>query len=129
MSNPDDTIVTTWGHAGITRASGLRSPYPYLWSLPAHTLDPELTDLSRLLAGPRAPTWFVTWHSTATWTFNGHGAAAARVLAEHYRPVARIGRHTVYLHRGVPRATPRLARHSAHPSLTNSSTPSPKELP
>ena len=129
VSDRQDTIVTTWGHAGITRASGLSSPYPYLWSLPAHTLDPHLTALSQLLAGPRAPTWFVTWHGTDTWRFDGRGPTLARVLAEHYRPVAQVGRHTIYLHRGVARATPRLSPPRADLSLTSPSTTTLKELP
>ena len=38
VASPRDTIVTLYGHAEVTRASGLSSPYPYLWSLP--TKDP-----------------------------------------------------------------------------------------
>ena len=34
--------------------SGLESPYAHLWSLPMRTLDPELADLTALLAGRRA---------------------------------------------------------------------------
>ncbi len=109
VSNPHDTIVTTWGHADVTRASGLSSPYPYLWSLPARTLDPKLTGLDTLLAGTRAPTWFVTWTSVDRWSNHGGGAVTARLLAEHYHPVAAVSGHTIYLHRGVDRAVPLLA--------------------
>ncbi len=109
VSLPQDTIITTWGHADVTRASGLGSPYPYLWSLPARTLDPRLTTLTTVLAGPRPPTWFVTWRDVSTWGFNGSGALAARVLAQHYVPVAQIDGHTIYRHRGVERAVPQLA--------------------
>jgi hypothetical protein len=109
VANPQDTIVTTWGHADVTHASGLTSPYPYLWSLPARTLDPKLTELSTLLAGPSAPTWFVTWRDVGTWGFNGGGAAAGAVLAEHYIPVAQLNDHMIYLHRGLHRAVPRLS--------------------
>lgn len=127
-----DTIVTTWGHADVTRASGLRSPYPYLWSLPARTLDPRLTELSTLLAGPRAPTWFVTWRGTSTWGFHGGGPVAARALAEHYHPVAQVDDHTIYLHRGAERAVPELSPPST--DLSSSSArlggqPTTKELP
>ena len=51
VANPQDTIVTTWGHADVTRASGLSSPYPYLWSLPARTLDPKLNELEHAPGG------------------------------------------------------------------------------
>jgi hypothetical protein len=124
-SKPQDTIVTTWGHADVTRASGLSSPYPYLWSLPARTLDPKLTKLDRLLSGPSAPTWFVTWTPASTWGFHGGGAVAARVLVAHYQPVAAVDGHTIYLHRGVERAVPDLSPPStglsaaaSEPSLT-----------
>ena len=132
VAAPQDTIVTTWGHANVTRASGLRSPYPYLWSLPARTLDPELTQLQALLASPRAPTWFVTWRGVRTWGFHGHGAAAARVLAEHYIPVAQVYGHTIYLHRGVVRGVPDLSPPSADLSTLGSSPypgPPTEDLP
>jgi hypothetical protein len=108
VANPQDTIVTTWGHADVTRASGLSSPYPYLWSLPARTLDPRLNKLDTLLLGPRAPTWFVTWRDVSTWGFHGGGRVTARMLADHYTPVTRVHGHTIFLHRGVQRAVPRL---------------------
>ncbi len=125
VSNPQDTIVTTWGHADVTRASGLTSPYPYLWSLPARTLDPKLVELDTLLSGPRRPTWFVTWRDVSTWGFHGGGAATARELAEHYYPVAKVDGHTIYLHRGVQRAVPQLSP----PSTSLSSDGPTKELP
>jgi hypothetical protein len=108
-SQPQDTIVTTWGHAAVTRASGLSSPYPYLWSLPTHVRDPRLTGFDALLSGRNAPTWLVTWRDARTWHFHGGGAAARRELAAHYDPVAQAGGHTVYLHRGVRRPTPDLS--------------------
>jgi hypothetical protein len=130
VARPHDTIVTTWGHADVTRASGLSSPYPYLWSLPARTLDPRLTQLSTLLAGPQAPTWFVTWRGVSTWRFHGGGVVAARVLLAHYLPVAQVDGHTIYLHRGVDRAVPVLSPPgtdlSAIPPFSQATT---KELP
>jgi hypothetical protein len=129
VSRPRDTIVTTWGHADITRASGLSSPYPYLWSLPARTLDPNLSQLDALLSGPHAPTWFVTWHHASTWGFHGRGAIAARVLAEHYNPVAQVDGHTIYLHRGVQRAVPDLSPPSTYLSAAPASTDLPSKPP
>jgi hypothetical protein len=130
VAQPQDTIVTTWGHADVTRASGLSSPYPYLWSLPAHTLDPRLTGLSQLLASPRAPTWFVTWRGASTWRVHSGGAVAARALADHYVPVTQVDGHTVYLHRGVERAVPQLFAPSTDLSAAIRLTPPPsKELP
>jgi hypothetical protein len=132
VAGPQDTIVTTWGHADVTLASGLRSPYPYLWSLPARTLDPRLTKLTALLSGPRAPTWFVTWRGVSRWKFHGGGPIAARALAEHYYAVTKVNGHTIYLHRGVRRAVPDLPPHSADlsgSSSTFSTTRPLKEAP
>ena len=107
---PRDTIITTWGHADINRAAGLTSPYPYLWSLPARTLDPRLTALDRVLAGPQAPTWFVSWGRLGTLSSGGGQRTTAQLLHDRYRPVAHYGSHTIYLHRGVQRPVPHLSK-------------------
>ena len=60
-SRPHDTAVVLFGHAEVLEASGLRSPYPYLWSLPMRTLDPRLRLLRATFVGPVAPTWVVAW--------------------------------------------------------------------
>ena len=52
VAQPGDTIVTVYGHADLTETSGLRSPYPYLWSLPVKTLDPHEEVLEGVLEGP-----------------------------------------------------------------------------
>ena len=59
VAQPDDTIVVLYGVPEIVRASGLDSPYPYLWSLPVRTLDPELTLLRATVQGDDAPEWIV----------------------------------------------------------------------
>ena len=106
VAGPDDTIVTVYGHAELTRASGLASPYPYLWSLPAKTRDPDLHQLTEVLSGPQAPTWFVTWSHLGNWGVDS--ASASRVLAARYHPVARPKGHTIYLRNGVRRRAPTL---------------------
>ena len=58
-SSAGDSIVTVLGQSNVSYAAGLHSPYPYLWGLPARTLDPGGTRLEELLAGPAAPTWVV----------------------------------------------------------------------
>ncbi|MEO7351466.1 MAG: hypothetical protein ABIW17_06175, partial [Marmoricola sp.] len=132
VAGPRDTIVTAWGHADLTRASGLGSPYPYLWSLPARTLDPRFAALDELLSGPSAPTWFVTWSSVHSWVGHPDRVVIARLLAARYHPVAHLDGRTVYLRRGVQRATPQLSRATArHPNSPDglSSATSPKETP
>lgn len=105
-ARPGDSIVTVYGHAEVTGSSGLASPYPYLWSLPAKTLDPDLSVLTDTLAGPRAPTWFVTWGHLSSWGVDDTRAAA--VLAARYRPVADLLGRTVYLRDDTVRPTPTL---------------------
>lgn len=103
-ARPHDTIVTVYGHADVSQASGLSSPYPFLWSLPIKTLDPGLTRLDQVLGGPQAPTWLVTWGAVSSWGVDSTGTSA--LVAERYHRVARLLGRTVYLRDGVVRATP-----------------------
>jgi hypothetical protein len=112
VAPPTDTIITIWGSPDVTRSSGLESPYPYLWSLPERTLDPQLNVLDATLQGAEAPVWFVSRSGTEldgvdTSTLNS-------ILALDYHPVANLDGALVYLHNGVDRAVP---------VLTTASTP------
>lgn len=104
VSRPGDTIVTLYGHADVSGSSGLASPYPQLWSLPTKTLDPQLRTLDSVLAGPRAPTWLVTWGSLSSWGVDS--TETSRLVARLYHPAGRVLGHLVYLHDGVHRAAP-----------------------
>ena len=104
VSSPHDTIVTIWGGSDVTHASGLRSPYPYLWYLPARTLDPHVRLLATTLAGRAAPTWFVDWTGTGL-----HGTNTSRLTAalrHDYHRVADVHGVKVFLHDGVHRHAP-----------------------
>jgi hypothetical protein len=103
VSRPGDSIVTGFGHAQVTSVSGLPSPYPYLWSLPAHVLDPHLRLLDRVLADRRAPTWFVLYSSPGprSWT-----RRTQRELELHYHEVDDVSGHLVYLRDGLHRVAP-----------------------
>lgn len=122
VAAPTDTIVTAYGNAEVTQASGLQSPYPYLWSLPAKTLDPTQHVMADVLSGPSAPTWFVVWHHVSSWGLRTE--RTAELLAQDYHPVARLDGHTVYLHDGVDRRPPALPARS-----TSTSTPLKDYLP
>ncbi len=122
VSSPTDTIVTAYGNAEVTQASGLQSPYPYLWSLPAKTLDPDQRVMDAVLSGPSAPTWFVVWHQISTWGLQTD--RTTQILSSKYHAVARLQGHTVYLHDGVDRAPPTVPTHA----LTTSA-PSKEHLP
>lgn len=71
FSEDGDTLTVYGGRADIQWASGLDSPYPYLWSLPMRTLDPGLEQLDALLGGPDAPTWFVEAVPLDSWSTDG----------------------------------------------------------
>ncbi len=103
-AHPADTIISALGNAEIVERSGLPSPYPYLWSLPARTLDPHLNRLMQVMSGPRAPTWFVigaesTYDSLEVGDVTG-------VLDERYRPVVSACGRTVYLRDDSTRSVP-----------------------
>ncbi|KRF35285.1 hypothetical protein [Nocardioides sp. Soil805] len=88
-ARPGDTLVVYGGRADIQWASGLRSPYPHLWSLPMRTLDPDLVELRDLLTGPAAPTWFVEFTALDTWSETGTERIGEELL-ERYQYVATV---------------------------------------
>lgn len=103
---PDDTALVTYGHADIVEASGLRAAaYPYVWSLPLRTWDPDLSRLTRALASPRAPVWLVEWNGFDSWGLDAHGRLAA-LVGRRYREVGPVCGVPVYLRRDQPRTLP-----------------------
>lgn len=104
-AEPDDTAVVTWGHAEVLLYAGLESPYPHLWSLPARTLDRDLSHLTRVVTGRRPPTWLVEWRSFSSWDGTGEGRLA-RAVERRYRLVGRPCGQRLYLLRGVDRELP-----------------------
>jgi hypothetical protein len=103
-ARPGDTVVSAVGDGQTVDASGLRSPYPFLWTLPAQVYDPGLRRLAALLEGPSAPTWLVTWNRP-TFPTAARARLAAAVAAD-YHPVAVVCGHPVYLRDGVARTPP-----------------------
>lgn len=98
-----DTAVVTFTHPNVLEKSRLSSPYPYVWSLPMRTLDPHLTLLRKTLRGPQAPTWIVQWDAFDTWGLDANGELA-KTVASHYRVVAHVCGHPVWLRDGVTRS-------------------------
>jgi hypothetical protein len=105
-SHPDDSVVLTFGSADIIESSGLTSPYPYSWSLPARIEDPHLRTLVRVLNGPSAPTWLIHISSTHGYYLGNRNPAFATTLAAHYRLFATVCRRDVFLHDGLTRVRP-----------------------
>jgi 4-amino-4-deoxy-L-arabinose transferase-like glycosyltransferase len=103
---PGDSLVTVLGRANVNLAAGLASPYPYLWALPARSLDPRKDKLKTLLSSSGGPTWFVSWTPVPS---RSGPESLAGVLREHYRPVARVCGRTIYLRNDLERPQPSVA--------------------
>ncbi len=103
-ARPGDTLVSAFGNAETVQTSGLVSPYPFLWTLPAQTLDPRLRLLRRTLVAAHAPTWFVPWNRASFHRLRlDHLNALVR---SRYRAVGRVCGRTVFLHDGLHRPVP-----------------------
>ncbi|QWF23447.1 glycosyltransferase family 39 protein [Nocardioides sp. LMS-CY] len=102
-AEPGDTLMVFGGRADLQHASGMASPYPYLWSLPMRTKDPGYADLAALLAGPRAPTWLVEWVALDAWSDRGVDELAEVISDEYVEAGTACNGHPVYLLRGVDR--------------------------
>ncbi|MDQ6934267.1 MAG: hypothetical protein M3130_03095 [Actinomycetota bacterium] len=101
-SRPGDTAVVLYGHAEIQWATEMRSPYPFLWSLPTRTLDPHLGVLTSVVAGPHAPTWIMADNPVSSWNLDQSGAFR-RALHRRYLSVGNVCGAQVWLRRQTPR--------------------------
>lgn len=90
-----DTAVVAFGGPNILQETGLRSPYPDLWSLPVRVHDPELDVLAALLRSDGRPTWVVVaGRSLGSWGIDATVADA--VLDDHYALATTAGDWTIY---------------------------------
>ena len=106
VAPPGDSLVAFGGRADLQYASGLGSPYPYLWSLPMRTRDPGYADLRALLAGPDAPTWLVEWASFRSWAPTPSDELVRIVEERYVAHGTACNGHPIYLLRGVDRPEP-----------------------
>lgn len=102
-----DSVVVLFSHPNVIEAAGLEPGYPYAWSLPVRTLDPQLSLLVAALTGRSAPTWVVRWDGPHEWGLDGSGRVAA-ALRSGYRQVATVCGHPVWLRGGLVRRMPPL---------------------
>lgn len=84
-----DSAVTLYGDVDALGDTGLRLPYPYLWSLPVRTLDPSLTRLTAVLTGPSRADWVVRTMPLHRWGLDAD-RRLERALALGYTPVAQV---------------------------------------
>lgn len=102
-AKPGDTLVVYGGRPDIQWASGLRSPYKHLWSLPMRTLDPGLEELEALLIGPDAPTWFVQFKRLDVWSESGTDRIREELLEDYQLVTIACGSYRIYHQRRLER--------------------------
>ncbi len=100
-AHPGDTILVLYGAPETVRASGLDSPYPYLWSLPIRTLDPKLGQMLATMRGPDAPVWVVQRGSLDPWGLDD--TQLRDLLNRRYDDVAMVCRNRIWLLKGETR--------------------------
>jgi hypothetical protein len=83
---PGDTATVLYGTANTQLATGMRSPYEQLWSLPVRVLDPDLDELTALLRSDDAPTWLIETFSPHAWGLDP-AHQVDPVIEERYREV------------------------------------------
>ena len=98
---PGDTLVVFGGRADAVEASGLRSPYRHLWSLPMRVLDPDFAELRRLVDSPQRPTWIVEWVGFDDWGNEGARALARTVRREYVVAGESCNGHPIWLRRDL----------------------------
>ncbi len=108
-SRPGDTAFVAYGNPAILEYAAMGSPYPYLWSVPMRTLDPDLSRLERLLGGPRAPAWLIEVNPWNSWQIDADGSLRERI-AGRYRVVAEICGSPVWLRADLNRSPASLPR-------------------
>jgi hypothetical protein len=106
-SEPGDAIVSLLGDGSMVATAGLSAPYPYLWSLPAHVLDPHFRRLTALLRSDSAPSWVVVRGPRTVRLMDREGPG--RVLQRRYREVTTMCEHPVFLRRDLTRPVPESA--------------------
>lgn len=102
-AEPGDTLVVFGGRADLQRVSGLDSPYPYLWSLPMRTRDPEYAGLTALIGSKEAPTWLVEWVDLDAWADAGVPELRAAIDEHYVEAGTTCNGQPIYLLRGVDR--------------------------
>lgn len=100
-----DTATVMYGKADAQWASGLDSPYPHLWSLPVRVLDPDLEQLTALLASDEGPTWIIQPFARHQWGLDPEGRIDG-VMRGEYDLVWEGCGTLVWLREGVERELP-----------------------
>ena len=107
-AQPGDTAYVLYAKVNVLFYSGLRSPFPYNWSLMMDSVPHAESQLRALLASPRRPTWIVRAQPTTAFGLDRSGETA-RLLRRYYHRVIRTCGAPVLLARAAgPRPDPGL---------------------
>jgi hypothetical protein len=101
-SSPGDRAIIGFGHPNVLAGTGLRNPYPYLWSLPMRVHDPHLREARRVLSGPEAPRWFVVHSDSPRW-WSDEAKEARDYVSRHYVKETKLGDWHVFERTPRPR--------------------------
>jgi membrane protein DedA with SNARE-associated domain len=93
-ARPGDTQYVMYARANVLYYGGLRTPYPYDWSLMVRAQPDARAALYGLLQSPRRPTWLVTWQDDDRWRMD-RGALVDGLLRRYYRPAAVVAGHRI----------------------------------
>jgi hypothetical protein len=112
-AQPGDTAYVMYARANIVYYTGLRQPYPYLWTMMVRVRPGGRAQLQRLLASNERPTWLVPWQKAGRWKLDP-GGITKRLLRRHYRRTATVCGYPILLRRDRP--APRRVTVGACPS-------------
>jgi dolichol-phosphate mannosyltransferase len=102
LARPGDTAYVLYSQPNILYYSGMRSPYPYSWSLMMRVIPDAEARLRALLRSPRRPTWILGWNSPDDYELDANGKTE-RLLAVNYHEVTEVCGYPVLLRNGVRR--------------------------
>jgi hypothetical protein len=100
-----DTAFVAYGLPSVLETADMPSPYPYLWSVPMRTLDPEQARLQETLAGPGAPSWIIQVTGLNAWGIDDD-SRLQELIHDRYRTVAEICGRRVWLRQDLTRELP-----------------------
>jgi hypothetical protein len=95
---PGDTQYVMYARANVAFYDGLRTPFPYAWSLMLRAVPGARAQLRSLLDSPARPTWIIGWQHVDRWQVDRDGSID-RTLARNYRRVAVVCGHPILLRR------------------------------
>jgi putative flippase GtrA len=96
LARPGDTAYVLYSQPNILYYSGMRSPYPYSWSLMMRAIPGAEARLRALLRSPERPTWILGWNSPNDYGLDSNGKTE-RLLVANYREVTKVCGYPVLL--------------------------------